>query len=194
MAVKRKKQKGFTLVEILVAIAIIGLLNSIAFVTLNRAREKARVAQAGSISRILAMATEFYYDDMGFYPPDVNRGWDPGFLQPLPFNPDTGQSTIPSCGHCPPDWVNLVQANWRGPYLNSWPKLTPWKGKYDYNYWEAGAIRYGCVLLPGIYTGVQGDYSNQNTIPAYAEQLMINQRYDIDDCINGESQMILVKL
>jgi len=192
MAVKRKK--GFTLVEILVVIAIIGLLSSIALVTLNRAREKAKVAQAGSISRILAMATEFYYDDVGFYPPDVNRGWDPGFMQPLPYNPDTGQSTVPSCTHCPPDWVNLVQANWRGPYLNTWPQFTPWKGKYDYNYWEAGAIRYGCVLLPGIYMGVQGDYNNQNIIPAYAEQLMINQRYDIDDCINGESQMILIKL
>ncbi|MFH1171716.1 MAG: type II secretion system protein, partial [bacterium] len=40
-----KKQKGFTLVELLVVIAIIGLLSTIAFISLNRARAKARDAK-----------------------------------------------------------------------------------------------------------------------------------------------------
>jgi len=192
MVVKRKN--GFTLVEVLVAIAIIGLLASIGLISIKNAREKSKVAQAGSIARILRMATEFYYDDMGFYPPDVNRGWDPGFMQPLPYNPDTGQSTIPACDHCPANWTTIVQQKWSGPYLNAWPRLTPWKGKYDYNYWGTGTSRYGCPILPGIYIGVQGDYNNNNTIPAYSEQMMLDQGYDFDNCLNGEAQMILIDL
>lgn len=189
-----QKQKGFTLIELLVVIAIVGLLATIILVNLNQARMKGQVTQAGLNARSLKIAAELYYNQMGFYPPDVGRGWDPGFRQPLPYNPDTGGTTIPSCGHCPSDWVNIVQTKWDGPYLNTWPRFTPWGGKYDYNYWGSGASRYGCIVPPGIYAGVQGDYSNNNTIPAAAEQEMLDQEYDFDGCLNGEAQMVLILL
>jgi prepilin-type N-terminal cleavage/methylation domain-containing protein len=189
-----KRKKGFTLVEVLIVISIIGLLSAIAMVSIRTAKEKSKVAQAGAIARNIRLATEFYYDDMGFYPPDVNRGWDPGFMQALPRNPDTGDTTLPSCDHCPPNWNIVAQAKWRGPYLRSWPNLTPWNGKYDYNYWDSIYIRYGCIVPAGIYIGVQGDYSDNNTIPSYAEQSMLNQKYDSDGCLNGESQMLLMPL
>ena len=58
-----KKQKGFTLVELLVVIAIIGLLSTIAFISLNRARAKARDAKRVSDVRELQSALELYYND-----------------------------------------------------------------------------------------------------------------------------------
>lgn len=189
-----KSRDGFTLIELLVVISIIGLLSAIILVSIRDAKEKSKAAQAGANARNLRMATEFYYGDVGFYPPDVNRGWDPGFMQPLPFNPDTGSSTIPACDHCPLNWTIIVQEKWNGPYLRSWPSFTPWNGKYDYNYWDVETDRYGCIISAGIYIGVQGDYSNNNTIPAYAEQIMLNQGYDSDGCLNGESQMLLIPL
>ncbi|PIS22574.1 hypothetical protein COT50_01165, partial [candidate division WWE3 bacterium CG08_land_8_20_14_0_20_41_10] len=64
----------------------------------------------------------------------------------------------------------------------------------DYNYWPVGANRYGCTISPGVYIGVQGDYTDQNTIPASAEQDMIDKNLDSDNCLNGESQMLLIKL
>jgi general secretion pathway protein G len=84
------KEKGFTLIELLVVIGIIGLIASITLASLRDSREKGKAANAGGTARNLRLATELYYANMGFYPPDVNRGWDPGFTHPLPFNPDTG--------------------------------------------------------------------------------------------------------
>lgn len=187
-------QYGFTLIELLVVISIISLLASIVLASLNGAREKARVAQAVSNADALRTATEFYNDQMGFYPPDTGRGWDPGFTRALPWNPDTGATTIPACGQCPAGWDTIVQQQWNGPYLASWPRFTPWNGKFDYNYWPTGASRYGCTIPPGVYIGIQRDYADANPITQSAEQMMVDQRLDQDGCVNGEAQIVLFRL
>jgi len=194
-----KSGAGFTLIELLVVISVIGLLASMILVSLNSAREKSRVAAAAMTQRQLQKAVELYLDQMGFYPPDTGRGWDPGFAKPLPYNLDTGadcnvnSGDCPACGHCPTDWITQAQANWRGPYMGTWPS-TPWGGKYDYNHWAAVTDRYGCLVPAGIYVGAQGDYSNANTIPAVSEQSMLDKQLDNDGCLNGESQMVLHRL
>ena len=54
-----KKQKGFTLIELLVVIAIIGLLSTLAIISLNNARGKARdakrVSDVKQISTLIEM-------------------------------------------------------------------------------------------------------------------------------------------
>ena len=187
------------MIELLVVIAIVGLLAGFILVSLNAARDKARMAVAAQNQRQLQKATEMYVSDIGFYPPDVNRGWDPGFGRALPYNTDLGtdcatnSEDCPSCPQCPSDWKTIVQNNWRGPYI-VWPPDTPWKGEYDYNYWPSGASRYGCSVGPGIYIGVQRNYNDQNGIPPAAEQRLLDEKLDSDGCFNGESQMILMKL
>ena len=189
-----RASKGFTLIELLVVIAIIGILASVVLVALNSSRNSAKVAQAASNQKQFILALQLYYSDVGFYPPDVTRGWDPGFSHALPYNPDTGQTVTPVCNHCPADWVTQAQANWRGPYIVQFPNTTPWNGKYDYNYWRADVTRHGCVVPAGIYFGVQADYANQNPLPAEAEQKMIDMGFDHDGCLNGEAQMLMTKL
>lgn len=58
-----KNKKGFTLVELLVVIAIIGLLATIAFISLNSARGKARDAKRVSDIRQIQTALELYYNN-----------------------------------------------------------------------------------------------------------------------------------
>lgn len=58
-----KNQKGFTLIELLVVIAIIGLLSTLAVVSLNGARSKARDARRTSDLRALQSAIELYKSD-----------------------------------------------------------------------------------------------------------------------------------
>ncbi|MFA6171147.1 MAG: prepilin-type N-terminal cleavage/methylation domain-containing protein [Patescibacteria group bacterium] len=63
-----RKQKGFTLIELLVVIAIIGLLSTLAVVSLNNARQKSRDARRVSDVKQIQTALELFYNDVNGYP------------------------------------------------------------------------------------------------------------------------------
>jgi len=58
-----RNKKGFTLIELLVVIAIIGLLSTLAVVSLNNARGKARDARRVSDVKAIQTAFELYKND-----------------------------------------------------------------------------------------------------------------------------------
>ena len=68
MIYKKNKIKGFTLTELLVVVAIIGLLSSIVLASLNSARLKARDVKRLASIRQIQTAVEMYYDTNGTYP------------------------------------------------------------------------------------------------------------------------------
>ncbi|MDP3764286.1 MAG: prepilin-type N-terminal cleavage/methylation domain-containing protein [bacterium] len=63
----RYSRAGFTLVELLVVITIIGILATVVLVSLNSARAKARDAKRLGDVRQIALALEFCYNDIGKY-------------------------------------------------------------------------------------------------------------------------------
>jgi len=65
---KNLTKKGFTLVELLVVISIIGLLSTIAIVSLGSARAKSRDTKRIADMKQLSTALEQYYSDQGGYP------------------------------------------------------------------------------------------------------------------------------
>ena len=88
------RARGFTLVELLIVISIIGILSSLAIVSLNSARVKARDAQRGADFKQLYTALSLYYDNspMEQYPDMSKDGWwnELGFTKFLaerPFDP-----------------------------------------------------------------------------------------------------------
>ncbi len=66
------KQKGFTLIELLVVIAIIGLLSTLAVVSLNSAREKARDARREADVKLINNAIQLYIQENNAAPDGDN--------------------------------------------------------------------------------------------------------------------------
>jgi prepilin-type N-terminal cleavage/methylation domain-containing protein len=63
----RKNKKGFTLVELLTVISIIGLLSSVVYSSLQSSKLKAKDAAVRAGVRELAKLMELEYSDTGSY-------------------------------------------------------------------------------------------------------------------------------
>jgi len=106
------KLAGFTLVELLVVISIIGILSSFAVVSLNNARTKARDAlRKGDMAQIRT-ALNLYYDDNIKYP--ICGTWDDGA-------PDFG-ATVQEGSVCYNGVLTNALISGSKPYMGEMPK------------------------------------------------------------------------
>jgi len=95
----QKKQAGFTLVEVMVTMVIIGLLTTVVVLNVGPMIGKASVQKAKTDINTLKQATEMYNLDMNSYPeslkdltPSSSKASDPrfrigGYIQTLPDDP-----------------------------------------------------------------------------------------------------------
>jgi prepilin-type N-terminal cleavage/methylation domain-containing protein len=87
----RRTQRGFTLVEVLVSVALVALLAAILYPVFAASRERARQSVCLSNLRRLGQALTMYHQDCGSYPPF------PAWLDPLmPYVKDRRVLLCPS--------------------------------------------------------------------------------------------------
>lgn len=113
---KTSRTGGFSLVELLVVISIIGILSSIVFGAVSGVRGKAYEVRTKAEFRTMVNALEMYYADHdGAYPADVGRNVPPGIEEYLAYVAGEDEAD---------DWPNA-------PYPGS---------VYDWENWAPGAL------------------------------------------------------
>ena len=103
MNARRKVARGFTLLEILLVIAIIGMLSGVLIVALMPAGDKARIKTTEILIEQVVDGLKRYNLDMNRYPTEEDGGLDA--LRTKPASTDEEES-----------------GNWGGPYLEKTPK------------------------------------------------------------------------
>ena len=103
-------QKGFTLIELMIVVAIIGILSAIAIPLYANVQGRARLAKAQADVRTLASAVTMYNAHMGALPPaltDLTNVANNGLGQPA--GPFIAAVPLPPTGGTPA-WAAYVYA------------------------------------------------------------------------------------
>jgi prepilin-type processing-associated H-X9-DG protein/prepilin-type N-terminal cleavage/methylation domain-containing protein len=170
-------KRAFTLIELLLAIATVGLLASLLMPALCRVRGSARAAVCASNLRQIGWAMQMYLQDHGRYftyyeTQGANRLWYFGLESPYPpfgFGP-------PKSRH-----IDLTKAKLY-PYLQtlhgietcpSYDYRSPlWRQKFDQITWGYGYNRYG--LTTNNVGKLAGDVRNPARVICFADAAQVN--------------------
>lgn len=121
-----EKKAGFTLTEVMIVIAVIGILAGIVAPNAYIAIEKSKIARVEADTKNIRSAACAMYDDTGLWP---GSNWvDDAANDPL-AGADRGEGFVFKGND--PD----MPVYWEGPYIEKWTR-NPWGGYYwwDYNH------------------------------------------------------------
>lgn len=90
----KKKKKGFTLLELLVVLAILAILIAIAIPVYKNQKEKASITAHNANVRVLETAVESYRQDKGKLPEDINELATGGYIKSVPAVPSSNDESL----------------------------------------------------------------------------------------------------
>lgn len=86
---RTKNQRGFTLLELIIVTAVIGILATIALPRMIDTPRRAAEATLKADLRTMRDLIDQYYGDKGHYPPTLETLVDEGYLRKIPVDPVT---------------------------------------------------------------------------------------------------------
>ena len=125
---KKKDNKAFTLVELIIVIVIIGILVAVAMANMGKNTDDSKIARAKSDIRLAAGALDRYYADTG----DASQT----------------KNLDEVCKDKLSQQVDSISGDKVGPYLKTCP-VSPWEGK-DYTVsWDEKTLTYNIEITFG---------------------------------------------
>lgn len=147
----KKNCRGFTLLELLIVIAIIGILVSIILISTNTAREKARIAKAKADCRAIYNAIIMLESDTEQWP-GHKEAWEVEIGIPNNEICDDGciiKFSDPEAGLAADDLSPNEYPGWNGPYISASQLVDPWGSEYFFDTDYVGAE--GLAVVIGSY-------------------------------------------
>jgi prepilin-type N-terminal cleavage/methylation domain-containing protein len=126
-----KRNKGFTLMELMIVMAIIIILTGAVIMKIGKGTDRASVTKAKAEMEAIASACRAFAADTGTW-----AYWDQGFDKPsdagLIDKNNIKYLILPNgAWGSTGTWYDAAKAKWNGPYLDAveWPK-DPWGVRY----------------------------------------------------------------
>lgn len=89
----RNRSKGFTIIELLVVIVVIGILVALLLPNLFSAQQRGRDADRKNDVKTIQQQLEAYYNDNNHYPGDTAT-LVPDYMEEVPTDPNTGNAYV----------------------------------------------------------------------------------------------------
>lgn len=135
MTTKQLKNRGFTLVELLIVIVVIAILTVISLVAYNGIQNRARTTTAEATAKSLADKVQMYYSDKGSYPTDTQVTSDL-----------TNSSNVNKSWHYDTNAISIgTPAQTAEPKTVSYKKCNDNGAKIGYFNYNEGSVKYRTI-------------------------------------------------